>query len=433
MSRWARDITWPPHSALATDLNSVAKAVAGYHESLPMLEAQLAVEGCLGVVSMDISFLHAIEVDYGVAAYEEVRRRIFRIFEEQRGKDYRDGDVLALDQPGGVQMMLFLEHKRRRNVQLTSADLEAARKRLQRSLFKSMARATFPYLKSAPQIHAGYGLAIHNPLLSVKRAIDLALRDANELASHERSGNRLGSRRKILDLIAGGKIVTAYQPIQAMADRSEMAVEALSRGAPGTNLENAGLLFGSATRHDLLVELDRLCRSQALLRAQHIAEESRLFVNTLPATIRDPQFKDKPLIDFLGRAKVSPKRIVIEITEKLVIDNYGLFLETMAYFADLGMSFAVDDVGAGYSGLEAIANLKPSFLKIDMSLVRNVHESVVNREMCKAIVSLGRGIGAEIIAEGIETEDEFAALVDMNVDYGQGYLLARPQLAPEEE
>ena len=432
MSRWARGITWPRHSALTTDRNPVATTVASFQECLPTLQSQLAVEGCLGVLSIDVSFLHAIEMDYGVPAFEEVRHRLFRIFDEQRGKEYRDGDVLTLDQPGGVQLMLFLEHKRRRNVPLGSADLQAARERLQRSLFKTMARATFPYLKSAPQIHAGYGLAIHNPLVSVKRAIDLALRDAKQLASHERTGDHLGSRRKILDLIAGGKIVTAYQPIFKMEDRSEMAVEALTRGAPGTSMENAAALFGSATRHDLLVELDRLCRSRALSRSGHISEESRLFVNTLPATIRDPQFRDKPLIDFLARAKVSPKRIVIEITEKLVIDNYGLFLETMAYFTDLGMSFAVDDVGAGYSGLEAIANLKPSFLKIDMSLVRNVHESVVNRAMVGAIVSLGQGIGAAVIAEGIETEDEFSALVDMDVDYGQGYLLARPQLAPEE-
>ena len=431
MSRWARGITWPLRSALGTDRNPAVNGAASYQDCLPALESQLAVEGSLGVISIDVSFLHRIELDYGVPAYEEVRRRIFHIFDEQRGKDYRDSDTLAQDQPGGVHVMLFLGHKRRRDVPLTSADLQASRTRLQRSLFKMIARATFPYLKTAPQIHAGCGLAVHNPLVNVKRAIDLALRDADDFAAHERSGERLDSRRKIIDLIAAGKIVTLYQPIVRMGDRSEMAVEALTRGAPGTGLENAGLLFGSAERHDLLVELDRLCRSQALLRSGHIDEGSRLFVNTLPATIRDPQFKDKPLIDFLRRAKLAPKRIVIEITEKLVIDNYGLFLETMAYFTDLGMSFAVDDVGAGYSGLESIANLKPSFLKIDMSLVRNVHESVVNREMVKAIVSLGRGIGAEIIAEGIETEDEFAALVDMDVDYGQGYLMARPQLPPE--
>src|SRR5204863_239081 len=83
----------------------------------------------------------------------------------------------------------------------------------------------------------------------------------------------------------------------------------------------------------------------------------------------------------LDKAQVSPDRIVIEITEKLVIENYNLFREAMAYFTDLGMSFAVDDVGSGYSGLESIARLKPTFLKIDISLIRDVHVSHVNQAM----------------------------------------------------
>ncbi len=133
------------------------------------------------------------------------------------------------------------------------------------------------------------------------------------------------------------------------------------------------------------MELDRLCRERALLNSGKVPSNTRLFVNTLPATIRDPQFRGKPLIDFLDKVQVSPHRIVIEITEKLVIENYTLFREAMAYFTDLGMSFAVDDVGAGYSGLESIARLKPHFLKIDTNLVRDVHESSVNREMVKAL------------------------------------------------
>jgi EAL domain-containing protein (putative c-di-GMP-specific phosphodiesterase class I) len=81
------------------------------------------------------------------------------------------------------------------------------------------------------------------------------------------------------------------------------------------------------------------------------------------------------------------------------------------------MSFAVDDVGAGYSGLESIARLKPAFLKIDMTLVRDVHSSLVNREMVKAIISRGEGI-----AEGIQTEEECSALIKMGVRYGQRQL-----------
>ena len=97
------------------------------------------------------------------------------------------------------------------------------------------------------------------------------------------------------------------------------------------------------------------------------------------------------------------------------------------------MSFAVDDVGAGYSGLESIARLKPQFLKIDTGLVRDVHVSLVNREMVKAIIAMGEGIGSTVIAEGIQTDDEANALHKMGVDWGQGYLLARPDAGPAVE
>ena len=172
-------------------------------------------------------------------------------------------------------------------------------------------------------------------------------------------------------------------------------------------------------------------RRRALLSSGRIPSNAKIFVNTLPATIRDPQFRGKPLIDFLDKAQVAPDRIVIEITEKLVIENYTLFREAMAYYTDLGMSFAVDDVGAGYSGLESIASLKPAYLKIDTVLVRDLHASLVNREMVRAIMALGKGIGSTVIAEGIQQQDEVNALQDLGVSWGQGYLLARPDAGPE--
>jgi len=205
-----------------------------------------------------------------------------------------------------------------------------------------------------------------------------------------------------------------------------MGYEALSRGPRGSSLEPADRLFGAARAHGLRVELDRLCRQRALLSSGRIPSNVKIFVNTLPATMRDPQFRDKALIDFLEKAQVDPRRIVIEITEQEVIENYDMFQATMATFIVLGMTFAVDDVGAGYSGLESIARLKPSFLKIDYSLVHDVDQSGVNRAMVEAIIKLGHEIGAEVIAEGIEKSEELNVLSAKGVDYGQGYYLARP-------
>jgi EAL domain-containing protein (putative c-di-GMP-specific phosphodiesterase class I) len=409
----------------------VSEPVPTYHERLPELASQLATRGSLGLILIDASPLAAVENEYGSAAYEEVRQRVFKVLAEQRGKDYRAEDLLVLDEPRGLRFMLFLEPKRRKTLPFTSTDLRAIRLRLGRSLGPSISRAAFPYLKTAPRVEVGQGLALHNPLVQTQRIIHRLLDDARDSADLERRAELLQMRERLQDVIIRERVVTAYQPIVLIKNRTILGYEALSRGARGTGLETADDLFGAATDHELLVELDRLCRRRALLSSARVPSSARIFVNTLPGTIRDPQFRGKPLIDFLDKTQVSPDRIVIEITEKLVIDNYNLFRETMAYFTDLGMSFAVDDVGAGYSGLEAIARLKPDYLKIDMLLVRDVHVSLVNREMVKAIIALGHGIGSEVIAEGIHTEEEARALSDMGVDWGQGYLLARPDVGPE--
>jgi EAL domain-containing protein (putative c-di-GMP-specific phosphodiesterase class I) len=409
----------------------VSEPIPTYHERVVELAKDLADRGSLGLLVIDAQPLAEIEYEYGTAAYEEARQRLFRLLAEGSGKDYRSSDMLTLDAPRGLRFILFLDRKRRRTLPFTPADLKVVRLRLLSALLPNVARAGFPYLKSDPVMELGGGLAIHNPLVHPERIVSRALRDALDHAAHERHSDRLMLRERLQDIIIRQRVTTAYQPILLLQDRTVLGFEALSRGPRGTGLEAPDDLFGAATEHELLVELDRLCRARALLSSGRIPSNARIFINTLPATIRDPQFRGKPLIDFLDRAQVSPERIVIEITEKLVIENYALFREAMAYFTDLGMSFAVDDVGAGYSGLEAIARLKPAFLKIDTMLVRDVHSSLVNREMVKAIISMGQGIGATVIAEGIQTQEEAGALLKMGVNYGQGFYLARPDSGPE--
>ena len=406
--------------------------VPPYHEHLTELAKELTERGSQGLVVIDASPLEVIEEQYGSDAFGEVRQRLFKILREQKGKEYRNEDVLTLDRPGGLRFIFFLERKRRRSNPTTIADLKIVQSRMTASLVPNLGRAAFPYCKTPPRIEVGYGMAVYNPLLHPSRIALTAFREALEVARHLREADRLLARERLLDIILRERVVTAFQPIMRLgADRTVLGFEALSRGPKGTGLERADDLFGSATEHQLLVELDRLCRRRALLASGRVPTNAKLFINTLPATIRDPQFRGRALIEFLDKAQVSPDRIVIEITEKLVIENYNLFREAMAYFTDLGMSFAVDDVGSGYSGLESIARLKPTFLKIDIGLIRDVHVSRVNRAMVEAIIAMGHGIGAAVIGEGIQTEDEAAALLEMGVDWGQGFHLGRPDTPTE--
>lgn len=406
------------------------EAILPYHDRIADLAKEIAEHRSQGIVVLDASSLEEIEDEYGGDAYGEVRQRLLAILEEQRGKDYRNEDILTLDKPRGLRFVVFLDRKRRRSQQSTIGDLKVVRSRMMSSLVPNLARAAFPYIKGVARFDIGYAMAVHNPLMHAERIVRRAVRDAMTVAAHHRQAEELQVLERLLDIILRERVVTAYQPILALKERTVLGFEALSRGPRVSGLETADALFGAADRHHLHIELDRLCRRRALLSSGRIPSTAKIFVNTLPATVRDPEFRGRALIDFLDKAQVSPDRIVLEITEKLVIENYHLFREAMAYYTDLGMSFAVDDVGAGYSGLESIARLKPQFLKIDTGLVRDVHSSLVNREMVKAIIAMGEGIGSTVIAEGIQTDEEANALQKMGIDWGQGYLLARPDSGP---
>jgi len=422
-------------------VEAMPEPIPTYHERLPDLERELVERGCLGVLVLDASRLSVIEDEYGTRAYEEVRQRVFKILDESRGKDYRAGDILCLDQPRGRRFLFLLDRKRRRNVALSVADLRIARERLVSSLVANLSRVAIPYIKT-PDIDVGHGLAVYNPLLHPQRMIERAIEEALSQAAHLRRAADLSVLERLQDILLRERVVTAYQAIQRLhpeelpggqiaAEGTMMGFEALSRGPRGSGLESAKDLFDAAKEHGLRVELDRLCRRRALLSSGRIPSNTKIFVNTLPATMRDPQFRDKALIDFLDKAQVRPERIVIEITEEEVIANHDIFKDTMQDFRQLGMSFAVDDVGAGYSGIATIAQLHPDYLKIDIKLVRDVHQSNANRARVKAIIDLANSIKAKVIAEGIEKGEEAQTLRALGVDYGQGYFLARPDPGQE--
>jgi EAL domain-containing protein (putative c-di-GMP-specific phosphodiesterase class I) len=205
-----------------------------------------------------------------------------------------------------------------------------------------------------------------------------------------------------------------------------LGFEALSRGPAGTSAHSPINLFEAAKTTDLVFELDRHCRRRALRTARDLPVPHLLFVNVVPASMYDPDFQGASLIRLLEGVGLSPERIVLEVSEGYAIENYTLFVEALQNFKQLGFSIAVDDIGAGYSGLEKIAHLNPRYLKFDMQLVRDIDRSHVKREMARALKTFADKMDALIIAEGIEREGEQTACVDLGIEYAQGYLLARP-------
>jgi len=405
----------------------MAESINTYHEQLPNITQELLSNGNIALVLIDVSPFSQIEEEYGLTTYTLVRQRLFDLFIEMSGKEYRKEDILALEEPGGLRVLLFL-HPRKQSSLRSYRDLESFRVRIMRSLVPNLLRTAFPYLKKRPQISIGYSIGIHNPLIDPHHIVLRLIREALARANWQLFSDEQESLQNIRELILNEQVITSFQPIVGINSKKNLGYEALSRAYTSSLFQSADELFAAAIRHHLLVELDRVCRKRALLFFHRLPGKTKVFINTLPATMRDPEFQGQHLIQSLERALITPDRIVIEINEKLMIDNLGLFQDAMTYFTNLGMSLAVDDVGSGYSGLETISKLNPSYLKIDASLIHDINTSFVNREMLKAIILLGQGIGAKVIAEGIETVEELNTLRSLGVDYGQGYFLGRPEM-----
>jgi EAL domain-containing protein (putative c-di-GMP-specific phosphodiesterase class I) len=398
-----------------------------YHEQLALLIGQLREQGHLGLILVDASELAQVEHDYGSKAFHQVLSLVSGLVGELQGKEVRATDMLALNDRGGNAFLLFLSPKRSdrdRNPRIS--DLEAIGLRVGEQLNRKLSDLTSPYLRGKRKVTVGYAVVFNNPLIMAERVVARVVTEAWESVRIQRMQADFQTRCRLQDVMLGDQVTTVFQPIVDLLHGGMHGFEALSRGPRDTQQHSPVNLFEAAASTDLVFELDRHCRRKALKTACDLKAPFLLFVNVVPASMYDPDFQGAALIKLLEGLGLAPERIVLEVSEQYAIENYILFVEALANFTQLGFSIAVDDIGAGYSGLEKIAHLNPRYLKFDMQLVRDIDQSHVKREMARALKTFADKMDSKIIAEGIERDGERQACVDLGIDFGQGYLLSRP-------
>jgi EAL domain-containing protein (putative c-di-GMP-specific phosphodiesterase class I) len=237
-------------------------------------------------------------------------------------------------------------------------------------------------------------------------------------------------------VIENGSIVTHFQPIISMRQMRVAAVEALTRGIlpNGRVLVSPEELFRSAERRGLALMLDRLCRKRALMSFKSL-DFARwgviLFVNLHSSMIDSAASDHDSIISLVGELGLDPGGIAFEITEARIRDERTLerYMSTFKYY---GFLIALDDMGKGHSNLNRIPLLKPYLIKIDHSIVRHMDRNFYKQEVFKSIVNLARRIGALVIAEGVETEEEALAAAENGADFLQGFYFREPSaLSPD--
>ncbi len=212
----------------------------------------------------------------------------------------------------------------------------------------------------------------------------------------------------------------AYQPIVSWSVQSVFSYEALVRSDEKT-LSNPADLFDAASRLGRTSELGRVIRSRVAENAATFPDQL-LFVNLNPSDLNDPEL-------YLTSSMLGPysQRIVLEITERAGLESVDGLGDKLAQLRRLGFRIAIDDLGAGYSSLSSFIHLEPEFVKLDMSLVRDVHLSPRKQALVRGLLQIcSRDLGIDVICEGIETPEERDCLIREGLDLMQGYLFARP-------
>jgi EAL domain-containing protein (putative c-di-GMP-specific phosphodiesterase class I) len=396
-----------------------------YHDRLGPLSDQLREQGHLALVLVDASELDRVEQNYGSRVFEQVLSSFSTLVAELHGAEVRNADQLLLNDRGGNAFLLFLSPGRSEDGKPRITDLEAIAQRVGEQLNRRLSSLSSPYLRGG-RVCVGFAVVFHNPLITSERVLSRLLNEAWESVRIQRMQAEFQTRCRLQDVLLGQQVTSVFQPIMGLQHATIHGFEALSRGPAGTQQHSPLNMFAAALACDLTFELDQHCRRRALRTGCALPPPYRLFINVVPTSMYDPDFQGASLIRLLEGLGLSPERIVLEVSEGYAIESYPVFVEALQNFTQLGFSIAIDDVGAGNSGLEAIAHLNPRYLKFDMQLVRGIDASHVKREMARALKTFADKMDSKIIAEGIETEGEKQALIELGIDFGQGYLLGRP-------
>jgi EAL domain-containing protein (putative c-di-GMP-specific phosphodiesterase class I) len=236
---------------------------------------------------------------------------------------------------------------------------------------------------------------------------------------------------RVMPLLSGllrrrAELRSVFQPIVSLADHRVVGYEALLRLPAGSGFPGAAQAFAAAVATDSLVDLEMAALATHLHSARGLAG-GRLFLNLSARAFADDRMRIGRLEHLVRSAGLAPARIVLELTELVWIDDLERFAEAVAPLRAAGFLLAVDDFGAGFTNLRVLVELGPDFLKIDRSLVSGAAQHPRRRAFLESMGVLGRRINCSVVAEGVDSYEDLAAVRACGIEWAQGYVIARPQ------
>ncbi|HCW72552.1 MAG TPA: EAL domain-containing protein [Clostridiaceae bacterium] len=237
--------------------------------------------------------------------------------------------------------------------------------------------------------------------------------------------------KEVASIISEERIRTLFQPIIEAKTGEIYGYEALSRGIlRDGRIMNPGRLFSSAKAMDLMFNLDRVCREASIRAASKQGIRKKLFINFIPTAIYEPSLCLRSTAKVLEEVNFDPAQVVFEVVETEKVEDFAHLNRILDYYKEKGFSTALDDLGSGYADKSALLMLKPDYMKIDMEIIRNIHLDEAKQKKLDEFITAGKEMNLTILAEGIETIEEYNYLKGKEIDLMQGYLFGKPEEVP---
>lgn len=395
---------------------------------LGKIEEELSDREGLGILSITVVRRRNSGEQDSWEAYETILREISFFLAKFQRRRMRSTDILLEPSLAGNTFVILLDRPREGRP-LGMADIGMVRNRLLRSVSAHVGRRLSHTITERFGIFVGGTLMRHEPAADCRRMIYRSLEEAIADAMSQQEEEERMQAGRLKEVLKRGRIETVYQPVVDVVERRVMGFEALTR-LPERQFESPDLLFKVANQNGSLWDLERLCRQKALENLPRLDERQMLFLNIEPDSIFDPQLRKRKFLRWIEHAGLDPHRLVLEVTEHAAISDLDAFRSKLDDIRELGFQIAMDDVGAGYAGLQAITTMRPDFIKVDMTLVRDMHLDRIKRELIETIRRFTDSTGIVMIAEGVESRAELESLTEAGVRCAQGYLFAKPDSPP---
>lgn len=242
----------------------------------------------------------------------------------------------------------------------------------------------------------------------------------------------LQHKSEFCKILANKELKIHYQPIVSLSNGKTFGFEALTRGPKESYFHSPEQLFQFAELEGLLYELEKLTRELAIQEANNFIEDNqKIFINISSQVIYDSKFTPGYTLELLQKFNLTSQNVVFEITERNAINDFTAFKQVLEHYRKQGFQIAIDDAGAGYSSLQAISELRPDYIKVDRSLITDIHQNKIKENLLETFVNISSKMDSKIIAEGIETLEELEKVTRLGVHFGQGFFLARPSYPPK--